>query len=139
LTADVQGVLERFLPAPIRTLPVGESPAASGKFFYSGNTMFTTNICRVFAEASGRGFASNEEFLKFFQAAGFLPRRHMPSRDRRLTARRASARDRRCDWAVRREASDIPTRAVLRVHRGEVPRDTGRLSRAQLVQARQGQ
>jgi hypothetical protein len=68
--SDREQVRERYRPRQISMLFVGESPPASGRFFYDGTGIACASTQRAFAQAFARTFHGPQEFLKFFRDAG---------------------------------------------------------------------
>lgn len=66
---DIETLREKFWPDRTAVLLVGESPPASGAFFYDKSNM-TTFTQRAFEEAYGKRFESTEAFLAGFKAKG---------------------------------------------------------------------
>lgn len=66
---DTESIRQRFKPGKIRLLLIGESPPASGKFFYARSAM-TTFTSQAFEKAHGVKFKDNSDFLKYFKACG---------------------------------------------------------------------
>ena len=66
---NLEAVRQRYRPRKVRLLLVGESPPASGKFFYLKSAM-TTYTARAFEKAQGSEFSSTEEFLTHFKDCG---------------------------------------------------------------------
>ena len=66
---DTESIRKSYQPEKIRLLFIGESPPASGKFFYvkSGMTTFTQ---KAFERALNKSFADTPSFLDFFQSKG---------------------------------------------------------------------
>jgi hypothetical protein len=85
---DTEPIRLRFKPDNIRLLLIGESPPASGKFFYLKSAM-TTFTARAFERAHGVKFKDNPEFLDYFRACGCylddlsrVPVDRLPKRER---------------------------------------------------------
>jgi hypothetical protein len=85
---DTEAIRLRYKPYNVRLLLIGESPPASGKFFYlkSGMTTFTA---RAFEEAHGIEFKDQAAFLDYFRACGcylydlsHLPVDQLPRKER---------------------------------------------------------
>lgn len=57
-----------YRPKQVRLLVIGESPPASGRFFYTRNSGLYRAVRDVFAALDP--FVNDENFLKVFQAAG---------------------------------------------------------------------
>ncbi len=66
---DTEAIRQSFKPDKIRLMLIGESPPASGRFFYlsSGMTKFTS---LAFEKAHRVKFTNNSDFLKYFKACG---------------------------------------------------------------------
>lgn len=108
MTHAIERLRNRYRPADVRLLFVGESAPASGKFFYRGRTAVTRYTRQAFERAFSRRFVDDEEFLAFFQSTGCwlddvvsdLHVDRLPARDRRAVIRDAlddfSARLRSC-------------------------------------------
>ena len=64
---DVEAVRQRYRPARIMTLFVGESARASGAFFYRGNTAMLKNM----RSAMGMASVESGDFLERFKAYGW--------------------------------------------------------------------
>jgi hypothetical protein len=62
-------IRQSYRPASVLFLLVGESPPASGKFFYVNSNM-TVYTARAFEKAYGKSFASTQDFLDFFKKCG---------------------------------------------------------------------
>ncbi len=62
---------ERYRPAPVRVLLVGESPPAGGTFFYAANSRLFEYTRAAFRRAFDRCPCGDETFLRWFQAEGF--------------------------------------------------------------------
>ncbi len=67
---DTEDIRRKYLPEKIKTLFVGESALANGKFFYKGDTA-TAYTQKAFEKAYNRKFEDYKDFLSFFQAEGF--------------------------------------------------------------------
>ncbi|MFY9839764.1 MAG: hypothetical protein WAK55_25485 [Xanthobacteraceae bacterium] len=65
---DMEGVRAQYRPQCIATLFVGESPPASGKFFYYGNTTLARNMRAAMTAA---GLCNDDDFLERFKANGW--------------------------------------------------------------------
>jgi len=65
---DTEGVRAQYRPQRIVTLFVGESPPASGKFFYYGNTALARNMEAAMLAA---GLGGNGNFLERFKERGW--------------------------------------------------------------------
>jgi hypothetical protein len=65
---DREGVRAQYRPQCIATLFVGESPPASGKFFYYGNTALARNMEAAMLAA---GLGGNGNFLDRFKEQGW--------------------------------------------------------------------
>src|SRR5947209_3437493 len=68
LTTKRETLRRRFLPRRVRILFVGESPPASGKFFYRADSGLYRALRSVFHKADPA--ISNEDFLHVFQESG---------------------------------------------------------------------
>jgi len=66
---SIEFIRRSYRPVRIRLLLVGESPPASGDFFYTGGNM-TAFTETAFSRATGRDYSSPEEFLKAFKRSG---------------------------------------------------------------------
>ncbi len=66
---EKEAIRQRFKPDHIRLLMIGESPPASGRFFYQKSAM-TTYTARAFEKAHGVSFKDNSDFLEYFRACG---------------------------------------------------------------------
>ena len=66
---DTESLRLSYKPITIRFLFVGESPPASGRFFYDKSGM-TTNTARVFERVFDISFKDTPEFLDFFKVKG---------------------------------------------------------------------
>lgn len=64
---NIEDIRESFRPKPIRLLLIGESPPASGKFFYRKSAM-TTFTSRAFEKTFNTTFSKTEDFLDYFKA-----------------------------------------------------------------------
>jgi hypothetical protein len=87
---QVEQAREAFRTPRIRTLFVGESAPASGKFFYFGNTSLARYTQRAFERALDKSFESEDEFLGFFRDSGCWlddlsrePVNHLDDRERK--------------------------------------------------------
>ena len=67
---DRERIRQEFRPERTRLLFVGESPPASGRFFYFGAGIVFASTQRAFAKAFRTSFASPEEFFCLFQRTG---------------------------------------------------------------------
>jgi hypothetical protein len=67
---QLQEIRERYWPAPIRVLFVGESPPAGGTFFYRGDSNLARYTRAAFSNVYGEEFETGESFLRFFQSLG---------------------------------------------------------------------
>ena len=68
---DTEKIRKMYLPNRVRLLLVGESPPASGKFFYCGDSSMKTYTARAFAHAYGLPpFGDSDEFFAFFKEHG---------------------------------------------------------------------
>jgi len=65
---DKEAVRAQYRPQRIATLFVGESPPASGKFFYYGNTALARNMEAAMLSA---GLGGNGNFLERFKEQGW--------------------------------------------------------------------
>jgi hypothetical protein len=65
---DREAVRAQYRPQCIATLFVGESPSASGKFFYYGNTALAHNMEAAMLAA---GLGGNGNFLERFKVQGW--------------------------------------------------------------------
>ena len=61
---------QRFRPAQVRLLLIGESPPVGGSFFYMGNSNLYRHTAEAFSLAYSRSFSSPQEFLDFFRGLG---------------------------------------------------------------------
>jgi len=84
----IETIRKQFKPDPIRILLIGESPPASGKFFYVKSPM-TTFTSRAFERVYGKQFKDNQDFLAFFKDKGCYlddlshePVNHLSAKDR---------------------------------------------------------
>jgi len=59
-----------YRPEQVRLLLVGESPPASGRFFYCANSILFYATRDAFARAYAREWATGGEFLEFFKSLG---------------------------------------------------------------------
>jgi hypothetical protein len=66
---DTEALRKSYKPDQIKLLFVGESPPASGKFFYYKGAM-TTFTALAFEKVFDRVFPDTSSFLKFFQHIG---------------------------------------------------------------------
>ena len=66
---NTEEIRKSYCPQRIRLLLVGESPPASGRFFYIRSAV-TTYTARAFEAAHATTFADSEEFLHYFKACG---------------------------------------------------------------------
>lgn len=66
---NTEEIRESYKPLNINLLLVGESPPASGGFFYKKSHM-TTYTSRAFEKAFGRSFSDHLSFLNFFRDKG---------------------------------------------------------------------
>ena len=66
---NVEILRKSYKPDQIRLLFVGESPPASGKFFYHKSSM-TTFTSRAFEKIFDRVFSDTHSFLIFFRLSG---------------------------------------------------------------------
>lgn len=66
---DIESLRQQFRPKKVSLLFVGESPPASGRFFYDKSHM-TTFTSRAFERAFDVQFSSTAEFLEFFKSKG---------------------------------------------------------------------
>lgn len=107
MTHQIERLRNRYRPADVRLLFVGESAPASGQFFYRGQTAITRYTCQAFERAFSRRFVDDDEFLAFFQLSGcwlddvsHVPVDRLAPRDRNAVIRDAledfSARLRSC-------------------------------------------
>jgi hypothetical protein len=69
LPMDTEALRESYKPFQIKLLFVGESPPASGKFFYHKGAM-TTFTSRAFEKVFNRVFSDTHSFLNFFRLSG---------------------------------------------------------------------
>jgi len=90
----IERLRQKYRPRKVRLLFVGESPPASGRFFYQGGTALATHTQAAFERAFSRQCAGEEAFLRFMQASGcwledvcHSPVDHLPGRDRLLVVR----------------------------------------------------
>jgi len=62
----------RYRPANIRLLFIGESPPASGEFFYddSSSVMLRAHTMKAFSNVLGLSFSSDRQFLNCFKSTG---------------------------------------------------------------------
>ena len=67
---NIEHVREKYRPARVRILFVGESPPASGRFFYFGSGILCSSTQRAFSQALGVTFATPSDFLDFFGEVG---------------------------------------------------------------------
>lgn len=67
---DTESIRRSYRPDRVRFLLVGESPPASGKFFYVRSAM-TAYTARAFESAHGISFPKTQDFLNYFKACGF--------------------------------------------------------------------
>jgi hypothetical protein len=65
---DTEAVRARYRPPRIATLFVGESPPASGKFFYAGDTALARNMASAMRAA---GLDDTGNFLDCFKEQGW--------------------------------------------------------------------
>jgi hypothetical protein len=65
---DTEGLRARYRPQRIATLFVGESPPASGKFFYCANTTLARSMKAAMTAA---GLCNDDNFLERFKANGW--------------------------------------------------------------------
>ena len=66
-TTEIEKTRRAFRPLRITTLFVGESPPASGKFFYYANSALARNMRRAMEEA----FGPTDDFLTSFKGFGW--------------------------------------------------------------------
>lgn len=66
---DIEALRKSYQPDQIKALFIGESPPASGKFFYCEGAM-TAYTARAFEMVFDRAFPDTTSFLKFFQVKG---------------------------------------------------------------------
>lgn len=66
---DTEALRKFYKPDLIKLLFIGESPPASGKFFYHKGSM-TTFTSRAFEKVFDRVFSDTSSFLRFFQHSG---------------------------------------------------------------------
>ncbi len=68
---DTEAIRNSFRPKTIRLLLLGESPPASGNFFYV-NSHMTSYTASAFEKAHSRNFSNQDEtqFLEHFKACG---------------------------------------------------------------------
>lgn len=66
---DTEAIRQRYKPKQVRLLLVGESPPASGKFFYVDSAM-TKHTRSAFEKAEGIRFKQTAEFLEHFKERG---------------------------------------------------------------------
>jgi hypothetical protein len=66
--AEIEAIRQRFRPARITTLFLGESRPASGRFFYRGNSGMTRHMRHALMPEA----ASDDAFLAGFKARGFF-------------------------------------------------------------------
>jgi hypothetical protein len=66
---DTESIRQSFKPESVRLLLIGESPPASGRFFYVRSAM-TTYTSRAFETAHRVSFKNNSDFLNYFKACG---------------------------------------------------------------------
>ena len=59
-----------YRPEQVRLLLVGESPPASGRFFYRANSSLYRATREAFARVYERDWSTDSEFLEFFQSLG---------------------------------------------------------------------
>ena len=85
---NIENIRESFRPKRIRLLFIGESPPASGKFFYLKSAM-TTFTSYAFEKTYNKKFSGSEDFLDFFKTCGcylddlsHIPVDDMPSEQR---------------------------------------------------------
>lgn len=85
---NIEAARESFRPKQIRLLFIGESPPASGKFFYINSAM-TTFTSYAFEKAYNKKFSNTEDFLNYFKTCGcylddlsHIPVDDMPSEQR---------------------------------------------------------
>jgi len=64
-----ESIRQSYRPKSIRFLLVGESPPASGKFFYIRSAM-TIYTARAFEKAHSKSFNDTQEFLNYFKKCG---------------------------------------------------------------------
>ena len=64
-----ESIRQSYRPERVRLLLVGESPPASGDFFYTGGNM-TTFTAKAFGCATGQSYQSTAEFLNAFKRSG---------------------------------------------------------------------
>jgi hypothetical protein len=70
---DREAVRAQYRPQRIATLFVGESPPASGKFFYYGNTALAHNMEAAMVAAGLGGSGSFFERFKANEQPGLMP------------------------------------------------------------------
>ena len=97
---DVEAARARYRPQQIATLFVGESPPASGAFFYYGNNAITRHMQRAVEAALGSGSGG---FLTDFKARGWYLDDLVlhPVNQLRGAQRRAAWRDAQAGLAAR--------------------------------------
>src|SRR5208283_5674029 len=66
---DLEEIRDIYRPDKIKILFVGESPPASGKFFYKGGAM-TAFTLHAFVRAYDCSFPNQKEFLAAFKSFG---------------------------------------------------------------------
>jgi len=88
---DTESLRIYYKPKAIKLLFIGESPPASGKFFYERSLM-TTYTSRAFESAFKTSFVNTKAFLDFFKTKGcyledltVTPVNRMPKTDREKT------------------------------------------------------
>ena len=69
-TLDRENAREQYRPRHLTILFVGESPPASGGYFYFGKGTVFASTQRAFAQAFQRTFSNPAEFFRFFQHSG---------------------------------------------------------------------
>lgn len=66
----IEVIRRKFKPAKIRILFIGESPPASGTFFYDGNSNLAKYTQHAFENCFGTSVSQMSEFLRFFKEQG---------------------------------------------------------------------
>ena len=66
---DTEALRKSYKPIQIKLLFVGESPPASGRFFYQKGAL-TTSTSKAFEKIFDKVFSDTQSFLSFFQLTG---------------------------------------------------------------------
>jgi len=66
---DIEKIRQSYRPLKVRILFIGESPPASGRFFYVSSNM-TNHTRKAFEMACGTTFKDEADFLGYFKKSG---------------------------------------------------------------------